>query len=128
MADRTGHTPPRTESEIEAELAPLLAERNRLRDEKVEAESLAFVGKCFKYRNCYSCPKEPSDYWWMYTKVVSVGEYWPVAFEFQTDRDGRITVEKKECFHRLDGYDEITAKEFNAAWRKVQQSIARMKP
>lgn len=128
MKKESPSSTPYDEAEIEAALAPLLEARNRIRDEKSKRESAALVGRCFKYRNSYSCPKEPSDYWWMYTKVVSVGEYWPVALEFQTDKDGQITIATKECFHRLGGHDEISVKEFNAAWRKLQQSVARMKP
>lgn len=113
---------------LQEQLAPLQAELHRIEDAEKKAESVAFLGKCFKYRNNYSCPKGPQDYWWLYAKVIGMGEYWPVAFEFQTDKDGQITIREKECFSRLKGHNEITQKEFDAAWRKVQQAVAKRKP
>lgn len=112
---------------LRAQMAPIRAELQRIEDAEAKAKSVALVGRCFKYRNCYSCPK-PEDYWWLYIKVVGMGEYWPVAFEFQTDKDGRINIKKEDCFSRLDGYTEISAKEFNAAWRAVQKRIAGTQP
>lgn len=112
---------------IRAQIAPLQAELNRIKDAEEKAKSVALVGRCFKYRNCYSCPK-PDEYWWLYIKVTGMGEYWPVAFEFQTDKDGMLTVKQKECFSRMEGHNEIPASEFNAAWRKVQKRIAGTKP
>lgn len=113
---------------LRAEMAPLQAHFRRIEDAEARAKSVALLGKCFKYQNCYSCPKEPSDYWWLYVKVTGMGDYWPVAFEFQTDRDGQLTVKEKKCFSRLEGYNEISATEFNAAWRKVQKRIAGKTP
>ena len=113
---------------LKAQMAPIRAELQRIEDAEAKAKSVAILGKCFKYRNCYSCPKGPEDYWWLYVKVTGMGDYWPVAFEFQTDKDGKLTVKTEECFSRFEGYDEISVKEFNAAWRKVQQNIAKRKP
>lgn len=30
------------------------------------------IGSCYKYRNCYSCPKIDDDYWWVYYKIVGI--------------------------------------------------------
>jgi hypothetical protein len=117
----------KTKEQLEAEIAPLQAQLHRLRDAETLKDSKALVGKCFKYRNCYSCPKGPSDYWWLYVKVVRVGDYWPVSIEFQTDRDGSITIKQNDCFMRHE-HTEIPAREFNAAWKKLQRRIATMKP
>lgn len=113
----------RTKEQLEAAIAPLQSELNRLRDAETLNESKALVGRCFKYRNCYSCPQTDADYWWLYLKVVKVGGYWPIAFQFQTDKDGRIEIETRSHHTRLSGYVEISAKEFNAAWRKVQKRV-----
>lgn len=118
----------KTEAELVAEMAPLQNALHKLRDAEVLKKSKALVGKCFKYRNSYSCPKEPGDYWFLYVKVVGVGEYWPLSFEFQSDKDGRIEIKMGDCFSHIDGHIEIPLKEFNAAWRKVQKQIAGMKP
>lgn len=118
----------KTKEQIEAEIAPLKAQLDELRDAEVLKESLTMVGKCFKYRNCYSMPQTEAYYWWYYAKVIGIGEYWPKAFTFQIDKDGKIEIEYKTTFHRMQGYTQIPAREFDAAWRKVQKRIAGMKP
>jgi hypothetical protein len=120
----------KTKEQLEAEIAPLQAALHRLKDAETLKESRALVGKCFKYRNCYSCPQKPSDYWWLYVKVVGVGDYWPTTLEFQTDKDGRIEIKTSDCavIREGGGHIEIPAKEFNAAWKKLQKRIAGMKP
>jgi hypothetical protein len=122
----------KTEEQLEAEIAPLQRQLARLRDAETKKESEAVVGRCYKYRNSYSCPKVPSDYWWLYAKVTKVGDYWPVTFEFQTDKDGRIDIQTRDCSVGIgkegNGYIEIPSKEFNAAWRALQKRIAGMKP
>jgi hypothetical protein len=125
---KEGSMAKKTKEQLEAELAPIRAELNKLRDAEILAKSKALVGKCFKYRNCYSCPKGPSDYWWLYVKVIGVGDYWPIALEFQTDKDGRSEVKRNECFSCHEGHREISAKEFNAAWRKFKNEIADIQP
>ena len=120
----------KTKEQLEAEIAPLQRALADLRDAETQRESEALVGRCFKYRNCYSCPKEASDYWWLYIKVTHVGEYWPVTFEFQTDKDGMIQIKTDQTRVRVEngGYVEIKPSEFNAAWGKLQKRIARTKP
>lgn len=117
----------KSKEQLEAEIAPLQAALMRLKDDEILAESKALVGKCFKYRNCYSCPK-PDEYWWLYVKVTGVGDYWPITFQFQTDKDGKIEVEVSKHHSRLSGYTEITDAEFNREWRKVQKRIGGMTP
>lgn len=121
----------KTKEQLEAEIAPLRKQLHRLRDLELKERSVALLGRCFKYRNCYSLPKKPSDYWWLYVKVVSVN-YWPVTFEFQTDRNGRIEVKQNKCASGLDNgnesYTEISQKEFAAAWNRLQKHIGGMKP
>lgn len=119
----------KTKDEILKAMEPLRAELYKVEDAERKAEHAKLIGRCFKYRNCYSCPKEESDYWWMYTKVTGMGDgYWPKAFQFQTDKDGKIEIEYARHHANLGGYVEITAKEFNAAWRKLQRQIAGSKP
>lgn len=121
----------KTKEQLEAELRPIQNALGKLRDQEAKKEAAAVVGKCFKYRNCYSCPSKASDYWWMYIKVTGA-THWPQTFEFQTDKYGHLTVKTDKMAIVVgkegNGYTPITVKEFNAAWRTVQQRIARMKP
>jgi len=115
----------KTKAQLEAEIRPLQAALHRIRDAETKAESLALVGKHYKYRNSFGGDRPQ---WWLYAKVIRVGEFHPVAFVFQTDCDGRIEINTKEWFTGLQSYIEIAAKEFNAEWRKTQKRIAGMKP
>src|SRR6185312_4073195 len=38
------------------------------RERAQHAEKL--VGRCFRYRNSYSCPKDESERWWLYRRVL----------------------------------------------------------
>lgn len=95
-----------------------------------ERENRALLGKCFKYRNSYSCPEKPSDYWWLYTKVV--GLEGPNIFytEFEVAKDGRISINfNRQCYaSMIHGHVEIRASEFNKAWRALQSKIAKSRP
>jgi len=97
-----------------------------------------FEGRCFKTRNNYSCPEKPSDYWFLYTKITSVkkadiydtrangpaSHY--TGWSFQTDKYGRVNVEKevRGYIHSLD--KEISEKEFKSAWNKVIDGLNKM--
>lgn len=84
-------------------------------------------GKAFKYRNCYSCPEKPSDYWWLYIKVTKVTKDHIETHEFQTDKYGEITINlRKQHYRFLFGADsriEIKPAEFERAWKAVQTKI-----
>lgn len=88
-----------------------------------KAVSLKLVGRCFRFRNSYSCPSEPSDYWWLYAVVTGVGAFGHAnAFMFQTDKHGKITIDARDMFTG-DGWQEIKAEEAALAWTDVQQAI-----
>ncbi len=97
---------------------------------KVESEELLpkykkkFEGRYFKYRNCYSCPKDESERWWMYVKVEKITELrWMHGFTFQTDMYGKIFVERKGTLSERDCQVAITKKEFDAAYKKMLKQI-----
>ena len=75
-----------------------------LRKQKVAIEEAEFkndilprmkanVGKCSKYRNCYSCPSKASDYWWMYVRIVAVEDGSYVVQRFQRDSYGKASMD-----------------------------------
>lgn len=121
-------TPPLTSDreKLEAQAAAIHEKLSHIRDKEQREESQKMVGRYFKYRNCYSCPQEPSDYWWLYVKVTGMGDYHAKAIRFQTDKYGKMDVETTTFFNS-GGYVEIDAKEYNAAWRKFQKQIAGLK-
>ena len=85
------------------------------------------IGNCYKYRNCYSCPQNDDDYWWLYVKilgVVSKGYFHTI--EFQKDKYGEITIKHNSLFSLLDSFREITASEFNDAKKEMLDHVTRL--
>lgn len=115
----------KTKDQLEAEISPLQAALQRLRNAEQSAEAKALVGKCFKYRNNYGsdCPG-----WWLYSKVTKAGEYWPICFSFEETSRQMIEVKYEDHYHGTGNWKEITPKEFNAAWKALQRKLAGMKP
>lgn len=95
-------------------------------EDRYEA-SKKLLGKAFKYRNNYSCPEKPSDYWWLYLIITGVdaesGQ--PIAKEFQIDKYGDVFFRpKRHLFHHMNGYQAITKREFDSAFRKFKAVCA----
>lgn len=104
--------------------AVLQAERDREYREKCDAV-LKYVGRFFKYRNCYSCPVDESEYWWLYAQAT-VADDWGnlTGWGFQTDKDGKVEIDRQVTLYIGNGWNEITAAEFWAAARSCAQSVA----
>lgn len=93
-------------------------------------------GKFFKYKNNYSCPDSPKDYWFMYSKVIKItrddiregfGDNKAMSscevMSFQTDKDGKVFIDKcKATYTHLLG-NEISKKIFDREWAKMINSI-----
>jgi len=84
---------------LDAECGKLYKKAKELEDAIAEIEKgpalRALVGRCFRYKNSYSCPEKPSDYWWLYKRVLGVktGRYEEVFIEqFETDKNGETTI------------------------------------
>ena len=112
--------------------ASAVAERDRLNAiiwkqerEDRDAAQAAIVGRCFKYRNSYSCPESDDDRWWLYAKVTHVrdGSVW--CFEFQRDSRGHFEVRPSHpsSVRDFSGWTEIDDAELNAAWRAMTTDI-----
>ena len=109
----------------------LVAERRNLEKriysleaDKRAAENKKLVGKCFKYRNCYSCPEKPSDYFWLYLKVTGVDKTGrPSGWSFEIDKYGDCRVRKERPPSLAGGYKPITSAEFEKAWTKFKAKV-----
>jgi hypothetical protein len=87
-------------------------------------ESTKLIGKCFRYRNCYSCPKTDQDYWWLYTRVTACAkDGWLVTFNFQVDQHGDIWIEPQKRRYANSLGEPISLKQFQHAWRVVARMI-----
>jgi len=82
------------------------------------------VGQCFRYHNCYSCPKGPEDYWWTYKQIIHLrkdGDL--VGFEFQIDSEKKASVEIDEWSH-IDSWQPISRELFESEWQKLKDYIS----
>lgn len=119
-----------TMDDLKAEARKINAKISRIEHDNRAAENKSHVGKCFKYRNCYSCPEKPSDYWWLYIRVTGLLKDGSVeCTEFQTDKYGEVTVKaKKQMYLVRDGCRPISKSEFDRAWKRTQERIKAMDP
>lgn len=113
------------------------------RQDLIKAEYPKFellIGKCFKYKNSYSCPKKPSDYWYMYSKIVSItpndiyiggisnNEVLSrcIVVTFQTDKYGVININPHYSTYVHSLGEEIGIHEFNKEFDKVIDRIKKI--
>lgn len=100
-----------------------------IRDAERYDENKGLLGKTFKCRNNYSCPKKPSDYWWHYVKVQKVDDAGMLTvFMFETDMYGKTSTGIYEHRCQLNDYTPCPTAEFNKAWRTFQKRIETMEP
>jgi hypothetical protein len=61
------------------------------------------VGRCFRYRNCYSCPESDRDYWWMFCRITGVVDFALELLTVQRDRNAKISVEMTSAMPNVEG-------------------------
>lgn len=96
------------------------------KEREAHKRNLALIGKSFRYRNSYSCPEKPSDYFWLYLRVMSVEGLTINCLTFQTDNRGRVEIDTRHQKYSgglSDGYRPITKGQFDRAWRALQKRI-----
>jgi hypothetical protein len=109
----------KTKEQLQAEVRKLQLQLNKIVEAEDAARDAAYLGRCFKARNNYSCPSKPSDYWWVYIKVTSIKDGIQ-GLMFQIDCNGRIDIKPNEFFmaQTLDNDTPITDAQFDKAWLK----------
>jgi len=112
--------------ELERQRWEINGKIDRIRQSTRIQEAEKLVGKCFKYRNCYSLPKSDADYWWLYIKVIGHDRGTLITEEFENASDGNISINLKSNKYSgvLDGnYTRIKSEEYDEAWRKLRKLI-----
>lgn len=111
--------------ELQRQLKALHEELNTITDAENDARDATFVGKCFKARNNYSCPKTEKDYWWLYLKVLraDTGLY---CLGFQIDCNGRIEIEPSVYMtaNLLNSYTPMKPDDFEKAWTRCVLAVS----
>ena len=76
------------------------------------------IGRCFKFKNSYSCPETEVDYWWVYKRVLGHHEHANafISFSFETDIQGNHTT-NNQAWDMLSGWIECPEEEYLEAWR-----------
>jgi hypothetical protein len=99
----------------------------RLEAKRRYEDNAALLGKTFKYRNCYSCPERPSDYWPLYAKVTKVDkDGYLKVFTFETDKYGHINIRVDDHkYHMSDGYQPISATEYRKALAALKARVGK---
>lgn len=115
--------------ELKSVVEKARAELREIEEAENMKASKALVGKFFKYRNSYSCPK-PDEYWWLYTAVIGVtDEGNPRAWNFQKDIYGKVEVEEDMFRPSLSaGYTEISEQEFWKAYDGIMFELNSRRP
>jgi hypothetical protein len=105
----------------ERQLQKLQKEVWKEKDAEQTAKAKKLVGKCFKFRNCYSCPKGDKDKWWLYTRIVGVKDGCCVQIQHEIDKDENVSIRRQLCstrsFDSGDGYIPITLEEYAEAFK-----------
>lgn len=113
------------EDELRKTIKLAQEELYEIMQEHDQKEAAKLVGKCFKYRNCYSFRESENDYWWQYGRVIGAEGGTSIMITFQIDCYGRIEIEPKIPSHPYsgNGWEEIGKGEWTAAVKELQSKI-----
>lgn len=117
-------------NELKRKIEELRSDLREILDAEQKEEAAQYVGRYFKYRNCYSMPEGPEDYWWLYVCITSMDADGGLrSLNFQTDKYGKMTVESDD-YQSIpsDGYTEIDEDEFLSAFDEMVGVIAGSRP
>lgn len=114
---------------LERQMQTLQRQLNVLNDRENAARFGGLVGKCFTYRNCYSCPEKPSDYWNSYCLVSRITGAYATVLEFEIDKDGMIRIHHERCIPASmlgSSWKEITRAQFNTQAARCLKAATRV--
>lgn len=103
----------------------LQAQLDEIEEKENRVRYGGLTGKCFAYRNCYSCPEKPSDYWYTYVQVLSVEGSHADALCFDIDKDGRVSIEPLKSIPAAmlgRDYKSVTKTQFDKARRRCLET------
>ena len=112
---------PNDKEKLLEEMQALRAQFDEIEEEENRVRYGGLTGKCFGYRNCYSCPEKPSDYWYTYVQVLSVEGSYVNALCFDIDKDGRVSIDPSKTIPAAmlgRDYKSVTKARFDKARRR----------
>lgn len=96
----------------------------------------SFVGKYFKYRNCYPYSKNDYDYWYSYYRITSITPNDIICngngiscrcttLFFEEDKDGVIKFDPSHMTF-IDVLEEISKAEYENAFKLIMNKLTNM--
>ncbi len=118
-----------TKEELQAQASSAQAALWKIEAAELAAAGNALVGKCFTYRNCYSCPRTEADYWTLYLRIDGCDKDGVLrGVSFQADSNGDVRVEFRmpsvRMFATPSGYKPSSRRQFNAAFSHVIKKLS----
>lgn len=96
------------------------AKISKIEDAERAAMNRSHIGKTFRYRNNYSCPEKPSDYWWLYAKCTKLDRWGNVVLEtFEVDKNGDFSFHTRENIRLMEGYKPIPEAEYRKQLKRA---------
>jgi len=115
--------------ELQRQIGKLRHELNDIEEAENEKKFSGLVGKCFTYRNCYSCPNSEKDYWLVYCRVISVTGSYANVVEFEIDSNGKPDIERNKCVSAnmlIDSWSMIKESKLKAALTRFRRQVDRL--
>lgn len=109
-------------SEKKVEHLKIASELRRLQWKYEEAIEIPkkkkLIGNFYKYKNSYSCPEKPSDYFWYYIHITGLKGTMLQGNTFQTDKYGKCEFEVEKI---ADGVVERAIKISKAEYKRAHK-------
>lgn len=111
------------EAELKINLGKMQSELYGIQNKRKIEENKKYAGKFFKYKNTDGGNHKP---WWLYLKITGSGIYLK-AYSFQHTSMDYFEIRKDDYIFTLQGYIEITEKEFLRARREFDKKIDKIR-
>lgn len=113
-----------TEIQLKNKIVELRNKLNKLEDKRTVKELNKYVGKCYKFKNCYS----NRNYWFEYLKILNLNKennLECLCFRKDTNNLWRIEKTYTVMFYSgaQTGWIEIIEQEFTVEWKKMLSEI-----
>lgn len=127
-----------TKEQLKKQLNYITKKEEKEMIEKHYPEFKKLEGTCYKTKNTYGCPKKPSDYWFLYTKITkikredvydTIGNGVTCRFKgwsFQNSKYNNFSVELKKTGYVHSLGKQITEEEFIEAWNRAMSKLDKL--
>lgn len=111
---------------LNREISERVEERDAILSAQLDAQLDPLLGKHYRYRNNYSCPEKPEDYWYTYARADYHQGRTFYGRAFQTDSNGSFRFDLEYSFYPANedmGWEEISAAQFAAAFAEQSNRL-----